>query len=160
MTTIAYRDGIMVADSQETLGSFKYKGSPKILVLENELVIGVAGDTPKIVEAIRFFSRPDWKEKFDDAPDFKKGFEALLVSEGRPYYCTNNCIPVPIGHPFYAIGSGWQLAMAGMFTGMSAEDAVKFAGEMNIYTNKEVQVVDVKTIQTKKSPKRPRRVVS
>jgi hypothetical protein len=53
-------------------------------------------------------------------------------------------MPEPLCHPFYAVGSGWKFAMAGMHTGMSALDAVEFASNFDIYTNKKVRALNVK----------------
>lgn len=158
MTTIAIRDGIIAADTQETVGGFRLISSPKILHLPNGNVLAAAGESAKIEQAIRFFS-DDWNTNLDKAPDFKKSFEAILVSKGRVYFCTASCIPVPLGNPIYAIGHGWQLAMAAMQLGMSAEDAVKFASELDVFTNGEVQLVDVKHLLQKEGPKGPGRSI-
>lgn len=139
----------------------KATSDPKIKQLPNGIVIALAGNNDRIMVALQFFSKPDWEEKLNEAPDFKKGFEAILVSKGRVYTCQNNCIPWPLVHPFHAAGSGWQIASAGMHLGMSAEAAVKLASELDIYTNDKVQVVNVtelisnvQDIQKEAGPKR------
>lgn len=161
MTTIAYKDGILAADSQVTFGNVKATSDPKIKELPNGIIIALAGNNDKIMVALQFFSREDWEEKLNEAPDFKKGFEAILVSKGRVYTAQNNCVPWPLVHPFHAAGSGWQIASAGMHMGMSAEEAVKLASELDIYTNNKVQVVNVQNLltqaETKRAGRTPRR---
>lgn len=159
MTTIAYKDGFVVADCQETLGGVAYKSAPKIVTTNQGMIVASAGQVDQVQLALEFFNRPDWKEKLNESPTFKKGYEAIIFPDGVPYYCYLNCVPVPLGNPFYAIGSGWQLAWSAMALGQSAEDAVKFAGRLNIHTSEEVQVVNVKATQTKTNQKRPRRTV-
>jgi len=155
MTTIAYKDSILAADSQLTVAkNIKLDSDPKIMILPNGVVFAPAGSSHKIMVAAKFFSKPDWKESLDESPSFKSGFEAILVSEGGIYYCYNNCIPVPMCHRFYAIGSGWQIANAAMHSGMSAEEAVIFTSELDIFTNNKVQVVNVQNILQKKNTKR------
>lgn len=159
ITTIAYKDGIIAADTQTTFGNIRATSDPKIKVLPNGLLIAIAGDVAKGLIAERFFSQPDWITKLDDSPTFKRGFEALLFPNGRPHWCANNCVPVPLVNPFYSMGSGWQIAMAGMKTGLNAVQAVQLAGELDIYTNNTVQVVHVKDFypQQKEKQKRTRR---
>lgn len=157
MTTIAYKDGILAADSQLTVGkNIKMDSDPKIYTLPNGVILAPAGDSDKITAASKFFSQPDWEDKIDEAPNFKKGFEALVVSKGRIYYCFNNCIVTPMCHRFFALGSGWQIANAAMHSGLSAEEAVKFASELDIYTNNKVQLVNVQDVLEKEGFKRTR----
>ncbi len=156
MTTIAYKDGILVADTQLTMGGMKFKSDPKIVILPNGVVFSASGPTNVIMEAVQFFSKPDWDKKLDEAPKTKKTIEIILVSKGRVYYCYNNCLPVPLEHRFWSIGSGWQIAASAMHMGLSAEEAVKFAGELNIHTNQEVQVVNVQDLLYEEAPKRAR----
>lgn len=158
MTTIAYRDGILAADSQETMGGMKLTSAPKITFLPaSQTLIALAGDSEKCTRALAYFNRPDWREKVDEAPFFKKGFEAVVVTKERAYYCVNNCVALPLGNPFIACASGWQLAMAALHMGLGPEDAVKFASELDVYTNSEVQVVNVKDVFKEEEAPRSRR---
>jgi ATP-dependent protease HslVU (ClpYQ) peptidase subunit len=158
MTTIAYKDGILAADTQLTLGdNIRAISSPKIMQLNNDTVLAAAGGTGEILKAKAFFTRNDWWDKLDESPTFKKdddddgGFEALLWFKGNLYMCSGNCYPEPLVDGYYAIGNGWILALAAMKLGQSAPEAILFAGEHNIYTNKIVQTLNVKELQTKKT---------
>lgn len=160
VTTIAYRDGIVAADSQLNLGNIKVKSSPKIVLLSSGEILAAAGWMYNIAKAQAFFDQKNWRDKLDDAPEFEEGFDAILFSKGKPYYCSRNCIPFPVEHPFFAIGSGTDIALAAMYTGMSAPDAVLLASELDIYTNNKVQIVNVQDAQKEAAAKRAGRTIS
>lgn len=150
---------MIAADTQVTMGQYKFTSDPKILTLDNGVVLACAGDAAKGIQAKKFFSQPDWEDKLDDAPNFKKGFEALVISKGRIYYCVNDCIAIPLGHKFHAMGSGWVLAAAAMHMGLSAIEAVKFASELDIHTNSEVVSLNVEDLLQEAGTKRAGRSV-
>jgi ATP-dependent protease HslVU (ClpYQ) peptidase subunit len=158
MTTIAYKDGIIAADTQITYDkSVRGKSSPKIVQLAKDLVFAGAGDTRAISSAMRFFSIPNWEEKIDESPKFKQYFEALLWYKGKIYFCIGGCYPEPLCDDFYALGSGYKFALAALHLGLSAEEAVKFASTLDIYTNNEIQLFNVAQLQEKATkPKRAR----
>lgn len=157
MTTLAYKDGVLAADTQMSSGGIKMRYGNKIKLLPSGVVIAAAGDIRRNLEMEAFFSKPDWKDKLDEAPVWKKGPEAIVLSEGGAYWCQNNCILVPITHGFYAAGSGWHIAMGGMHMGLSAVQAVELASELDIYTNNEVTSFDVKDLPQAATKKRTRR---
>lgn len=160
MTTIAYKDGILAADSQMNVGNIKIPGAAKIVSLPNGDILAGAGHLDKVAIAQAFFGQKNWKDKIDEAPIWEDGFEAILVSKGKLYYCTRNCVPYPVEHPFFAIGSGTDVAMAGMYTGLSAPDAVLLASELDIYTNNKVQIVNVQDVQKEAVAKRAGRTLN
>jgi ATP-dependent protease HslVU (ClpYQ) peptidase subunit len=132
MTTIAYRDGLLVADTQLTIGETKLKCT-KISRLQKNLCIACAGPIKDESLAKKHFSQKDWMNR--EAPQVSKEFECILIWKGTPYFCEKNLYPVEIEHPFFAIGSGWKYAMAAMHAGDDARGAVKFASELDVYTN-------------------------
>lgn len=141
MTTIAFRDNILAADTQLTIGDIRTKCT-KIRKLNKNTIIACAGNTNAEYKAHQYFNQPDWRNK--EPPEIKKDFECIVIYKGIAYACNKSLYPSPIEHPFFAIGSGWQLSMAGMHTGMSAIESIKFAAELNIYTNNEVEWINVR----------------
>lgn len=148
MTTIVYRDGILAADTQMTISNVAYKTS-KIKRLNKTTVIACAGSAEDEHKARQHFSGPNWRDV--EAPQVKKNFECLLIVKGQPHFCVGNLYPIKMEHDYYALGSGGNFAMAGLSTGMTAEEAVQFASEMCIYTNDIIETFDVKEHQTKKT---------
>jgi hypothetical protein len=156
VTTIAFKDGILAADSQVTMGNTKLISSDKITVLNKDTIIACSGDVNTIILVERFFSQPDWEDKIYAPPELPKNkdgeieVDGILISKGRAFVFYESVIPEPLGHPFYAVGTGWKFAMAAMHLGMSAPDAIAFAAQFDVYTNDKVRWIDVKEFFKKK----------
>lgn len=153
MTTIAIKDQIIAADTQLTVDDTKIISSDKITILNKNTIFAGAGDSTAIIIAERFFRQEDWESKFDQRPVLEKRekddtpLDAILIYKGETYLVDGSLVPEPLRHPYYAVGSGWKFAMAGMFTGMSAVSAVEFASEFDVYTNNKVRWLNVKEFQ-------------
>lgn len=163
MTTIALKDDILAADSQLTIDDVRLTSDDKIAVLNKDTLFAGAGDSVAIIKAQNYFKYDDWeirekpdipKEKDDDNP-----LDAILIFKGQAYIVDRYCTPEPLRHPYYAIGSGWKFAMAGMHQGMSAVAAVEFASDFDVYTNNKIRWINVKEFQetSKAKPRRTKR---
>ena len=66
-------------------------------------------------------------------------------------------IPEPLHDPYYAIGSGWEFALSCLALGGTAQDAVRFAAQHDVYTGGEIIIAELKNDQEEEPPKaRPR----
>ncbi len=139
MTTIAYKEGVLAADTQLTLDNTKMP-CHKILRLPQGGVLACAGNMDHTTDFEQFMSGTRTKCK-------AKKFEAIYVDAKKHiwWYLNNPEQAEPVEGSCYAIGSGWKIAMAGMLTGLSAIDAVKLAGQLDLNTNTEVDHYVVKT---------------
>jgi hypothetical protein len=136
MTTIAVRDGIIAADSSITAGSTRSPpGSVSKLILgkRHKVVYAGAGDFSLIHAAVHALERlrtPPWSSKVARECDLSLGDDTILLVltkkhglitfEGEGWY------PINSGG-FYAIGSGETAALAAMWCGKSAVEAVEIA---------------------------------
>lgn len=155
MTTAAYRDGIIAADTQLTHDEHIRGVCHKIVELSSDIVYVAACDTrdEEIFKEMLLSTTGEFHK-------FKKDFEAIVFKQGQMYTSYGNSILVPLSQSYIAIGSGWELAMAGMMRGDSAEDAVKFAATMDIYTSEPVDTYDTKIKKGQTTnPRRKGRVV-
>lgn len=158
MTTIAYKDGILAADTQLTISDTKLLSDDKIRLLNKDTILAAAGDLGSVLIAEKFFAQENWENA--TRPTIEKGkdddntLDAILIYKGKPYMVDGLLIPEPIKHPHYAVGSGWKFAMAAMHSGMSAPDAVKFASELDVYTNNRVRYINVSEIFASKKVKK------
>jgi hypothetical protein len=146
MTTIAYRDGAMAADTQETAGAVMNRG-PKLVRLPCGGVAGGAGDSVRLQRALDWLARPK------GAPPKLKDAELLVAfGDGRVgYYSDPQWTFIPVLGA-YALGSGAQAAMAAMnFYGATAEQAVLAAATVDPNTS---APVDVYRVEQKKRGKR------
>ena len=140
MTTIAYKDGILAADTRITWGNI-YGLSRKIHIIDHQ-VFGIAGST-EMEEKILAFYRGELKKQ----PSLLKKFEIIKLDleTKKASWAQNNLYYSPIEMEFYSIGSGWQCAMTAMHMGLKASDAVKAASELDVYTNSIVDTYNIKT---------------
>ena len=141
MTTIAYRDGVLAADSLVTLGSTKVHGSYQKIRRIGQYLVGTAGS----VACCQAFV--DWLKSNDDSHPPPKGeYGALIVDpRGRVREIENGSVlPVPRGAKFFAIGSGSPYALAAMYAGATAVDAVKIAAKIDTSTGLPVKTLKVK----------------
>jgi len=145
LTTIAYRAGILAADTQLTLSGCIRVPCSKITLIPTKGAVAVSGNVGHewwFLDWLRGGAKTH-NYPFDKA----KKFEAIWVdSWNDPWYFSGGGPDrLLIEHKFHAIGEGWQLAMAAMHTGMNAVDAVLFASTLNVNTNNIVDYYNVKT---------------
>lgn len=140
MTTIAYRDRFLVADTQMTNGNIRQTAPPKIKVLPNGMVLASAGDLTDIANAQQRLGKDDW-----ESAKYKKikNFEAIGIWKGQVFMFEGSTAPLPLVDKYCAIGSGWELAIAHMAKGYSAIDAVLFASTLDINTNDQLQIYEL-----------------
>jgi hypothetical protein len=128
VTTIAYRDGVLAADTGMTIGGSQFAHMTKIARNKRGDLAGGCGMAPWCCAFLKWFMNgekgaPPPIEK-DGGNDKSKGFIArarggLVVHESDGTFA-------PIA-PYYAIGSGRGEAIGAMFAGASAELAVRAA---------------------------------
>lgn len=141
MTTIAYRDGVLAADSLVTLGDTKVHGRYHKIVRIGGHLIGTAGS----VAACQNFL--DWlREGDEDSVPPKGEYKALVVNpKGKVReFEGGSLLPVPRGAKFYSIGSGAPYALAAMYAGATATEAVKIAAKIDTSTGLPVKTLKIK----------------
>ena len=143
MTTVAYRDGVMAADTQGEYAGLR-RTCQKIHRVEG-VIIGCSGsytDGLTFVDWWRAGHDLDKTPKFktyhggDDAPDIHA---IVLTAEGVEIW-TEHFQKRPVTDEFFAVGSGAMAALAAMHMGAAAEKAVGVAMLVDIYTGGDVQV--------------------
>ena len=145
MTTVAWRGGYMAADSLLVRGG-GIKGTATKIHRVGDYVIGTAGTLMDCVAFVRWWQDRDrpldfraFRNDGSDAPDL----HALVAGPDGVEVWTEHLQPVPVETEFYAIGSGAMAAMAAMYMGASAAEAVRIASLVDQYTGGEIQVLEV-----------------
>ncbi len=143
MTTVAYRDGVMAADTR----GVRYD-MPRIchkIHRVADAIIGFAGNYSDCLVFIDWWrdghdlkKLPEFKmyRGESDAPDI----EALVLTADGIERWTEHFQRDPILDPFFAIGSGAGAAMAAMHMGADAAEAVRIASLVFTSTGGNVQV--------------------
>lgn len=146
MTTIAYRSGIVAADSRETweseAGGASIGSCEKLFRKrigrngsKREVVIATAGGS---YLGMVFY---DW---FGDLPKeppsilrdahLDEDFDVLVLDRGKVYTANHLCRLIEVKDPFIAIGSGRKAALAAMHCGRSAREAVAIACKVDPFS--------------------------
>jgi hypothetical protein len=124
MTVIAYRDGVMVADTQMQLGAIKSRCEK--IAKKNGHLIGLSGnECPPLSVFMAAFGKKD-EEARKLVGAFK--FNALVVTpKGELQFWDSSMTFEPLLTDFYAIGSGSEVAIGAMEMGASSRRAVMAA---------------------------------
>lgn len=133
MSTIAYRDGIMAADSL-CVGADTRWGEVEKIIAGDGCMGGAVGPAAAAASYCRWITDrcTDDDMYFGDAFDDAEG---LLVLADRTIWCWSGKRRLfKLDTPFTAIGSGAKIAMGAMAMGASAEKAVQIASQFDVYT--------------------------
>jgi len=125
ITTLAYKDGVLVADSQVTSGD-RIFSTVKIQSLPDGSLFGGAGGLADILK-IRAWAA---KGVRGDEPDIseKASFECLHVRpDGSMWLIDDDLTPMEFVGDYIALGTGSPYAMAAMYLGKSPQEAVEVA---------------------------------
>jgi hypothetical protein len=138
MTTIAFRDGIMAADSCITMSDESagdYKGHT-VKLLECEYgICGLQGDS---TPGMAFWHW--WRHGMKDDALAERirasgaDFTALTLEKDGLYVWDSWLLPELVTDEFYAIGSGTKAALGALHMGASAVEAVQIACLIDPYT--------------------------
>jgi hypothetical protein len=134
MGTIAYKDGILAADTQIVKNGLRVLGQKKIFELES-CVMAYEGELSQL-EIVKEFAE-HWIKK-GDSISLPGNYSALIFKDGKLYQADPNGLPYEAIEPC-AIGSCAVIAMTAMKLGRSAIDAVLTAIEMDVYSGGSVQ---------------------
>lgn len=142
MTTIAYRDGIVAADTRSYSGSNTPCGyRSKIAFTSAGDVVGATSSSPGVCDAFM-----KWIEAGADQEKFFKmhpddGFHGIHILKTGEVFMYMGCeLPHgPLRDEYFAIGSGEKYAYGAMAVGASAKEAVEAAIKHEIFTDGEVE---------------------
>lgn len=151
MTTIAYKDGVIAADSQATDVNEVCKVR-KLFKCRDEIV-SICGDAiaaMKFVEWRKAGAQEDDKPKFGASDDFL----SLVVTSNGVALWDKRMTPLPIKDRFSALGSGSGIALGAMHMGASAREAIKAAIRWDAFTGGRVISYSVKDLGTKRRRRR------
>jgi ATP-dependent protease HslVU (ClpYQ) peptidase subunit len=122
VTCVAYREGVIAADSMSVVEDIKMDNEVKVCKRKGHL-FGLAGDAmPPMDMAI------SWYFKKNRGKLYPYKFSLLVITPDlKVFDIDQNNGTVPITAPFYAVGSGAAYAIGAMEAGAGAEQAVQAA---------------------------------
>lgn len=147
MTTIAFRDGILAADTRGTDEGYHpgiYRTEKLFRV--GEAVVATAGDDSTGMLFVDWFTARQKGKRVKPPAALVLGAEGadfcvlVLMGEGL-FWADKWCRLIKVSDEFYAIGSGSPYAMGAMAKGATAEEAVRIAMRWDPHTGGEVQTM-------------------
>ncbi|MFA5567960.1 MAG: hypothetical protein WC972_04855 [Trueperaceae bacterium] len=143
MTTIAYRDGVLAADTQVNNGSARVGTVQKVHRRADGHMAAGTGDFSYTQRFIAWFlggeaGEPPLPKRGDDGNDEGQGF--IFRPDGR-IVCFEGTGPNELTAPYWAQGSGRNFALGAMAHGASAEEAVQAAMRHDVWTGGEITVI-------------------
>lgn len=138
MTTIAYRDGMLAADSRVTADGWipPYRDH-KIEKLPDGRLLGFSGN-PYFLDEFRRWLVNDETFRMPDLKDEAKALVVSLDGNVTLYQFTGR---FEVSAPFVAVGSGFPAALAAMYAGADAKRAVEIAALLDDNTGGEIDVL-------------------
>lgn len=131
MTTIAYRDGIMASDSGCWLGDASHGWARKLAIGPDGTLYGGMGDAAEVRAYLA------WVDDgcLDNEPtprrvgDGQSSFSIMRVRPNGPVELTTSEGFESYPAPYFAAGSGAEVAFGALFMGATAEQAIEAAKE-------------------------------
>jgi hypothetical protein len=132
MTVIAYRAGIIAADSRTTSDNGTVTQCEKLYrkkVGKREIIIGTAGNDYLGMVFVDWYKgvQTDFAQPPEILRDahLDEDFEVVILERGHVYTANHLCRPIKVITPFHAIGCGALGAWTAMAGGASARRAVE-----------------------------------
>ncbi len=147
MTIIAWRDGIMAADSAIHFNDTQSGTTKKIFYIKVEnkpMLIGAAGAHDFITQWLKWYTASLGSEKYPTNTD---SVILTVTQEGDDYALHNfERYPTParIYAPFAALGSGHEIARGAMHMGATAHQAVEAAIELDPWCSGPIETIQFK----------------
>lgn len=136
MTTIAYRAGVMAADTQVTAGIIVGTTTKIVRRKDGALCAGV-GSLPWVQAFHRWFMAGEE----GDPPEVPEDSRGLIIGKRGPFEMFETNGAFEIKEPFIALGTGREFALGAMYVGATAAAAVKAAMEFDPYSGGKVMTL-------------------
>ena len=138
MTVIAFREGVLAADSLITGGGTRLGYASKIRKI-GPVLAAASGSWPQALSFLDWFSGG----MDGDPPEVDEKAEGLLIYDGRLVTWSDKGWDHIVA-PFYAIGCGAAEARGAMAAGASAVEAVKAACLVDVHCGGHVDTLTVR----------------
>lgn len=137
MTTVAWDGRTLCGDTQVSRGTVRGRIKTKVFRLAYQgehVLVGISGNQAHAMRIIEWIEAGSPEDAKPDIPGDDHG-DCLLIIRGRAFRLESGLFPLLIEEPFFAIGSGAEMAIAAMHCGRTAREAVEVACEYDIHTS-------------------------
>jgi ATP-dependent HslUV protease subunit HslV len=140
MTTLAYRNGVLAADSLVSSVGTRVGEMRKVWKTKSGALVGFAGNASLSYEIDQWVTN-DLAGETPGTAD--RGTILLVQPGGEVFVIDDDGGPVRIVAPFHADGSGSDIAIGAMAAGASAVQAVEIASLYDTATGGAIQYVEL-----------------
>ena len=142
MTTIAFAEGTIAADSQMTSGGAKLRIKKLHRLSDGSLFAG-SGEVALISRMLKW-AEAGFPEKPRPRITEDSEIECIVVRpNGAIWLVDDKLEPLEIDEPFAAIGSGFAYALGAMACGKSAVEAVEIAARFDADTSAPLHTMEL-----------------
>jgi ATP-dependent HslUV protease subunit HslV len=142
MTTVAYRDGVMAADSSCWEGSTNAHSVRKVWKIR-KCLIGCSGNMSDIHAFVRWIKDGAIEEEY---PRMKQLAAIVATSDGKVCsFESGSFHPIPVVGKYCSVGSGADVALGAMHHGATAVEAIRAARHHNEATKGRIITVKYTT---------------
>lgn len=144
MTVIAW-DGMSIAADKRALNEYRPITVTKLFrVPDGSAILAVSGELSYGMVLVGWYSAGADPEKWPHFQRDKDEWVALIcVKKDGLYRYERTPIPHKIHDPFYAVGSGRDYALAAMYLGKSAKEAVEVTNALSAACGNGVDVMSL-----------------
>lgn len=139
MTTLVCSRELMASDSQCTRGTTP-SFTTKLFRGPDGSVLGISGNFNQALALVDFLCG-----RSESPPDFSEEVSVLQLRRDGIWIYDGSTRPVRVDLPFFACGSGSDIALGAMHMGAAPEQAVKAAIRFDVYTGGKVQTMTLET---------------
>ena len=145
MTTIAYKSGVMAADSGTWLSNVAYRTGNKLAVGPDGSLHGVTGNAADGCTYLRWVTdgmKGDAPKPTETDPkEGRSSFMALVVLPDRVRLWTAHGFEEHERPAHFAIGAGSEMAIGAMAAGATAEEAIAIVADNSEYARLPVRTI-------------------
>ena len=151
MTVIAYRDGVLAADKLSEANGLR--GTVTKIFRVGDAMVGICGAMTMALECV------DWLRGGANPkhiPDFQRTDECqnlMVIQDKKIWIYERGAIPLLIEDEYCAIGCGSDIAMAAMWCGKDAIEAVQCAIALNTGCGQGIDFLQAEAKPTRKRKK-------
>jgi hypothetical protein len=143
MTTIAYRDGVLAADTKGTDDNGYHPGTyrcEKLFRVDGDIIATAGEDATGMIFVDWYGSKKNGKRPKPPARlvDGAADFAVLILRKDGLYWSDKWCRMNKIMDEIYALGSGAPYALGAMAMGAPPEEAVRIAMRWDCYTGGDI----------------------
>lgn len=137
MTTIAYRDGILAADTRSCMGDWVGRENvQKLHRLKDGKVAGITGDLVKGFHFIKWL-----QGSIVQRPDLGDSTRVIVLNHDKSLTIYESVGEYDSSPDFAAWGSGMPPALAALYCGKTAAEAVEIAARIDPWTGGDLVVM-------------------